>query len=145
MDSKKEQRVAQLLFENGLKRTKLRLDLLNLFIKTQNALSYIDIQNLLGKAIDKSSLYRNLSAFEKADLIHSITDDSNMSKYAFGPSQLTEKNILILFVNAAKQFIAWTRSLWKSLRSPKAFNSKKYKPSSRVFALIAKAFGLFQA
>ena len=31
-------------------------------------------------------MYRNLTAFEKANLIHSITDDSGMNKYAFGPS-----------------------------------------------------------
>ena len=91
MDSKKEQLVAQLLLENGLKRTKLRLALMNLFVKAPNALSYIDLQIQLGKSTDKSSLYRNLYAFEKADLIHRITDDSNMSKYAYGSSPINGK------------------------------------------------------
>lgn len=82
MDKKTE----QLLVENKLKRTKLRLALLGLFIQSTKAQSYSDLKKQLGKTVDKSTLYRNLAAFQKVDLIHSITDDSGINKYAFGPS-----------------------------------------------------------
>ena len=125
MDLKKEQRVAQLLLENGLKRTKLRLALLNLFVKAPNALSYIDLQNLLGKSIDKSSLYRNLSTFEKADLIHSITDDSNMSKYAFGPSPINGKEHPHFVCERCKAVYCMDEIPLEVIEVPKGFQLKK--------------------
>ena len=58
--------------------------LLHCFMKAKNAQSYLDIKAKLGQSIDKSTLYRNLSAFEDAGIIHRINDQSGISKYAFG-------------------------------------------------------------
>lgn len=74
----------QLFKENNLKRTKLRVALLKCFIDAQHAQSYLNLKESLGKNVDKSTLYRNLSAFEEAGIIHRINDHSGVSKYAFG-------------------------------------------------------------
>ena len=73
-----------LLQKQGLKRTKLRIALLNCFLQTKHAQSYLDIKKQLGEKVDKSTLYRNLAAFEEVGLIHRINDQSGMAKYAFG-------------------------------------------------------------
>ncbi|AKA36259.1 Fur family transcriptional regulator [Flagellimonas lutaonensis] len=78
------QQAAHLLQQKGLKRTKLRVALLQHFVKTPHAQSYADVKEALSVATDKSTLYRNLTAFEEAGLIHSINDHSGIGKYAFG-------------------------------------------------------------
>ena len=70
--------------EANLKKTKLRRALLNCLVNAQHAQSYADLKKTLGKEVDKSTLYRNLSAFEEAGIIHRINDQSGISKYAFG-------------------------------------------------------------
>jgi len=79
--------VDDLLQLKGLKKTKLRTSLLEVFLNTKHAQSYVAIMAELGDMVDKSTLYRNLSAFEEAEIIHRITDDNGVSKYAFGPWQ----------------------------------------------------------
>ena len=74
----------RILQEGGLKRTKLRMALLDCLMTAKNAQSYLDIKAKLGESVDKSTLYRNLSAFEDAGIIHRINDQSGISKYAFG-------------------------------------------------------------
>jgi len=80
------QQTEQLLQRKGLKKTKLRHALIQHFIKTPHAQSYSDIKLALTEATDKSTLYRNLTTFEQAGLIHSINDHSGITKYAFGAS-----------------------------------------------------------
>lgn len=70
--------------KNNLKRTKLRIALLNCLMDAKHAQSYVDLKERLGREVDKSTLYRNLSAFEEAGIIHRINDHSGVSKYAFG-------------------------------------------------------------
>ncbi|NKI32180.1 Fur family transcriptional regulator [Croceivirga thetidis] len=72
------------LQEFGLKRTKLRIALLNCLLEADHALAYLDIKGKLGNDVDKSTIYRNLSAFEKAGIIHHIKDQSGITKYAYG-------------------------------------------------------------
>ena len=121
MDKKPE----QLLVENKLKRTKLRLALLDLFIQSPKAQSYIDLQEQLGKTIDKSSLYRNLAAFQKADLIHSITDDSGMSKYAFGPYPGNGKEHPHFVCERCKTVYCMEEILHDAIPMPQGFQLKK--------------------
>jgi len=80
------QNTAELLEQKGLKKTKLRLELINHFIKVKHAQSYTDLKQLLIGETDKSTLYRNLAVFEQANLIHRINDNSGISKYALGAS-----------------------------------------------------------
>ena len=81
MDQSTSQNILQ---EFGLKRTKLRMALLNCLLEADHALAYLDIKSKLGDDVDKSTIYRNLSAFEKVDIIHHIKDQSGITKYAFG-------------------------------------------------------------
>ncbi len=76
----------KLLEQKGLKKTKVRMALLNHFFQLEHAQSYVDLQLSLRSEIDKSTLYRNLTSFEKAGIIHRINDHSGTSKYAFGAS-----------------------------------------------------------
>lgn len=88
----KDQKCKQLLEQKGLKKTKVRIALLQHFMKTENAQSYKDLQAAFVNEIDKSTLYRSLTSFEQANIIHSINDHSGLAKYAFGkpPSQGNE-------------------------------------------------------
>lgn len=79
--------IDDLLHERGLKKTKLRTKLLLQFLNAKHALSYLDIREQMGPSVDKSTLYRNLSAFEDAGLLHKINDHSGLSKYAFGTAK----------------------------------------------------------
>ena len=125
MDLKNEQLAAQLLNERGLKRTKLRLALLELFIKTEKAQSYLDLQNILGKNTDKSSLYRNLASFEKVDLIHSIADDSGMNKYAFGSSPSNGKQHPHFVCERCKTVYCMEDLPTNAIEMPNGFQLKK--------------------
>lgn len=78
----------QLLEQKGLKKTKVRLALIQHFMKMEHALSYNDLQATFVKDVDKSTLYRNLSSFEQAGIIHRINDHSGIAKYAFGESPI---------------------------------------------------------
>ena len=75
--------IDDLLQEQGLKRTKLRIALLNYLFNAKHAQSYPDIKRALGEKVDKSTLYRNLTAFEEVGIIHRI-EHSGVAKYAFG-------------------------------------------------------------
>lgn len=85
----KKRSFGQILEEKGLKKTKVRLDLLHHFLGLDHAQSYSDLQLALNREIDKSTLYRNLISFEKAGIIHRINDHTGTSKYAFGESPKT--------------------------------------------------------
>lgn len=76
--------VTTILKQHGLKQTRLRVALLGCFARAAHAQSYLDIKKELGDTVDKSTLYRNLSAFESAGIIHRINDQSGIAKYAFG-------------------------------------------------------------
>lgn len=80
----KNSRHEQLLEQKGLKKTKVRMALLQHFLNLDHAQSYSDLKFSLKGEIDKSTLYRNLTSFEQAGIIHRINDHTGTSKYAFG-------------------------------------------------------------
>ena len=80
----KEESYKQLLEQKGLKKTKVRITLLQHFMSIEHAQSYNDLQAALVNEVDKSTLYRSLASFEQAGIIHSINDHSGLTKYAFG-------------------------------------------------------------
>ena len=85
MENQSCQRVLE---QKGLKKTEVRLALLQHFMNMEHAQSYNDLQAALVKEFDKSTLYRNLANFEKVGLIHSINDHTGIAKYAFGEPPL---------------------------------------------------------
>nr|WP_299342668.1 transcriptional repressor [Allomuricauda sp.] len=78
----------RLLEQKGLKKTKVRMALLQHFMNLDYAQSYNDVQGALVKEVDKSTLYRNLTSFERAGIIHRIDDHSGVAKYAFGEAPM---------------------------------------------------------
>lgn len=76
----------ELLEKKGLKKTKLRIELMHHFRNTTHAQAYSDLKQALEYDADKSTLYRNLSVFEEKGLIHSINDHTGITKYALGAS-----------------------------------------------------------
>ena len=57
-------------------------------MKMDHAQSYNDLQAAFVKEVDKSTLYRNLTSFEQAGIIHRINDHTGIAKYAFGESPI---------------------------------------------------------
>ncbi len=84
----KSERCEQILEQKGLKKTKVRMALLQHFINMEHAQSYNDLQAALVNEIDKSTMYRNLTSFQKAGIIHRINDHSGLAKYAFGEAPI---------------------------------------------------------
>ena len=80
----KKENFEQLLEKRGLKKTKVRMELIQHFLSMDHAQSYNDLRAALAKEVDKSTLYRNLTNFEQAGIIHRINDHSGVAKYAFG-------------------------------------------------------------
>ncbi|WP_136466957.1 Fur family transcriptional regulator [Flagellimonas onchidii] len=81
-----DQSSQELLEGKGLKKTKLRMELMQHFKNARHAQSYGDLKKVLVEPADKSTLYRNLSIFEEVGLIHSINDHTGTAKYALGAS-----------------------------------------------------------
>ncbi|MEM9001281.1 MAG: transcriptional repressor [Bacteroidota bacterium] len=84
----KNENGVQLLEQKGLKKTKIRVALLQHFMTMEHAQSYNDLQSALVSEADKSTLYRNLTSFEQVGIIHRINDHSGVAKYAFGESPM---------------------------------------------------------
>lgn len=110
--------------ENNLKRTKLRIALLSCLASSKHAQSYIDLKERLGKNVDKSTLYRNLSAFEEAGIIHRINDHSGVSKYAFGKVDNHEGNHAHFVCERCETVFCIEKDPNSEISVPKGFKTK---------------------
>lgn len=121
----KNENYQQLLERKGLKKTKVRMALLQHFMKMEHAQSYSDLQGALVKEVDKSTLYRNLTSFERAGIIHSINDHTGVSKYAFGESPI-QGNEHAHFVCECCETVYCMEGLAPlQFKVPKGFKTKK--------------------
>ena len=59
-------RYESILKDVGLKRTDIRLRMLNIFMNSEIALSHHDVCEQLGDGYDKVTVYRNIYTFVKA-------------------------------------------------------------------------------
>jgi Fur family ferric uptake transcriptional regulator len=73
-----------LLQKCGLKKTKPRLKVLEILSTREMATSQPDLERLIGKEIDRVTLYRTLNTFEEKGLIHKIIDLHGTANYAIG-------------------------------------------------------------
>ncbi len=73
-----------LLDEYKLKKTKLRKQILAVFLAQHKALSYADLIAHIDTSIDKSTVYRNLAKLEEKGLIHPVENTTGVLKYALG-------------------------------------------------------------
>ncbi|MEM1325550.1 MAG: transcriptional repressor [Bacteroidota bacterium] len=70
-----------LLKDNGLRKTQIRLNVLDTFLTSNQAYGQGDIEQLHPNT-DRISLYRTLKTFEDKGLIHQAIDGSGKTKYA---------------------------------------------------------------
>lgn len=70
-----------LLKHHRLKKTPVRLQVLEEFLKADRALSKSDIERAFDK-LDRITLYRTLKSFEEKGLIHKAVDGSDKVKFA---------------------------------------------------------------
>lgn len=116
--------INDLLKKNKLKRTKLRLALLNFLQNSNSAKSYSDIKKALGANVDKSTLYRNLTAFEEAGLIHHVNDQSGMAKYAFGKLHNHGRDHAHFVCENCGTIYCIEKTTTKTINVPKGFKAK---------------------
>ncbi|MBL6644719.1 MAG: transcriptional repressor [Flavobacteriaceae bacterium] len=119
------QQADQLIQQKGFKKTKLRLALIHHFVKTPYAQSYADIKRALSASTDKSTLYRNLTAFEQAGLIHSINDHSGVTKYALGEVPIKGSEHAHFVCECCDTVYCMDRSAPHELEVPKGFRTNK--------------------
>lgn len=79
---KNEQDIIDLLSRNGIRKTNFRIELLELFIRKKHGLSHRDINEEIGCAPDKVTIYRALDTFLDKGIIHKVPDINNNSRYA---------------------------------------------------------------
>ncbi len=76
------QEAKELLKQNGLRVTNMRIDVMNVFLQhSDTALSNQEIESKIPKS-DRVTLYRTLKTFEKSGVIHQAIDGSGSNKYA---------------------------------------------------------------
>lgn len=68
--------------------TPARKKLLQTFLKTDNAITYKDVEIALGDVIDRVTLYRTLQTFLKNNVIHIIPSKGGNTQYAMGERTL---------------------------------------------------------
>ncbi len=72
----------RLLKKHNLRKTSGRLSVLRCFLEYGKALSHGEVQDLVGKKVDRVTLYRILQSFEEKGLLHKVPDDQVSVKYA---------------------------------------------------------------
>lgn len=71
-----------ILRKHKLKITDTRLEIICILSEAESAISYNEIQGRTKDKLDKVTVYRNLEAFEKKGIIHSIPSDSGSKLYS---------------------------------------------------------------
>lgn len=70
-----------MLEEHSLRKTPVRVQVLDIFLQRQEALSHADVERYFDQ-VDRITLYRTLKTFEDKGLIHKAIDGSDKLKYA---------------------------------------------------------------
>ena len=70
-----------LLKQHGLRKTSIRIEILNLFRQQTHALSASDLERTLPH-YDRVTVYRTLNAYEASGIIHQVPDEGYGVKYA---------------------------------------------------------------
>ena len=75
-----------------LRNTDCRIDILDLFLDKDFALSNADIEENVNKSFDRVTVYRTLKTFLSKGIIHKVLDDSGILKYALCKDECQEQN-----------------------------------------------------
>jgi len=82
MENLQVKKYEDLLVHNGLKRTGARIQVLEILSNRNSATSQPYLENVVGKEIDRVTLYRILKAFEEKGIIHKVIDNQGTANYA---------------------------------------------------------------
>lgn len=94
-----EESIGELLREYGLKKTPIRISMLEMFYRHDFALGAADILELMPKGQDKVTIYRALASFEEKGILHQASKDAQGVKYAMASKTgQEEKNVHAHFV-----------------------------------------------
>ena len=121
----KRETFKHVLEKKGLKKTKVRMALVQHFMNLDHAQSYNDLQAALVNEVDKSTLYRNLTSFEQAGIIHRINDHSGVAKYAFGESPVQGKEHAHFVCECCKTVYCMEGRAPIEIKVPDGFKTKK--------------------
>lgn len=80
----------EILEKHDLKKTKPRISVLEILTDRKSATSQPDLELVLGKDVDRVTLYRVLKTFEEKGIIHKIIDLNGTANYAVCSSSCTE-------------------------------------------------------
>lgn len=78
----KKSKAERLLRKHNLKVTIPRLSVLSVISEKETATSQPDLEKILGKSVDRVTLYRVLSVFEEKGILHKIFDLHGTATYA---------------------------------------------------------------
>lgn len=81
-DMQNEEIIVDLLHAHGLKKTTIRMEMLNLFMNCDFALSAGDIVEKLKSGHDRVTIYRALNSFEEKGILHKASEIGQAVKYA---------------------------------------------------------------
>lgn len=79
-----------LLEKHNLKKTAPRNSVLEILSKREVATSQPDLEHIIGKDVDRVTLYRILKTFEEKGIIHKIIDINGTANYAFCHGECSE-------------------------------------------------------
>jgi Fe2+/Zn2+ uptake regulation proteins len=77
-----ENSISHILKHAQLSITENRAKILELFVGAQSALSHADIENKLGRHLDRVTIYRTLQTFVEKGIVHTIPTIDNAVLYA---------------------------------------------------------------
>ncbi|WP_437921667.1 Fur family transcriptional regulator [Sphingobacterium sp. LRF_L2] len=83
---------SRLLKQSGLKITPHRLRVLEEITHKDAAISQPDLEKIVGKEIDRVTLYRILSSFEEKGIVHKIFDLNGTATYAICTADCSENH-----------------------------------------------------
>lgn len=81
----------ELLEKHHLKKTQQRLSVLSILANREAATSQPDLESVLGRYIDRVTLYRILKTFEEKGIIHKVLDSNGTANYALCSSGCSEE------------------------------------------------------
>ncbi len=77
-----EHSIDELLEHHKLRRTKIRIKMLSIFLDKDYALAHAELESSIGQDFDRVTIYRTLKSFEDQGLVHRVLDESGTAKYA---------------------------------------------------------------
>jgi Fur family ferric uptake transcriptional regulator len=80
----------KVLQDHGLRKTNIRVKVIDLLSSTGHAVSQPDLEHQLESEADRVTIYRTLKSLEEKGVVHKILDMAGLSKYALCKDECTD-------------------------------------------------------